>query len=107
MSSLASADTGFGLGGPGRSFRVPLTTVDAELLRSRWCADASLAGRELVLMKIDVEGFEAHALRGATRTLKGRLRCRASSTAVAADPQRHLMARPAFIHMEVRRPAEG
>ena len=42
----------------GKTFRVPVTTLDQEL-----------AGREVFLVKIDVEGYECEVLAGAKQTL--------------------------------------
>ena len=88
MSSLADKRAiPLPMGGEGREFVVDVTSVD-RAVSDRCAADWPL---KISLMKVDVEGFEERALRGATKLLDGSLRCKNGGR----------LAPPAFVHIEV------
>jgi len=96
MSALSSNTSGFAkedFVAKGSGVRVDVTTVDAELLRLR----SSLLTRprcsgNISLVKIDVEGFEEFALRGARRLLR---------IGEDDEPDMFLFNPPLFVHVEV------
>lgn len=87
FSTLAdSSNVKWKLGGHGKEYHVGLTTLDMSLRAS--CD--FLASRNVSLMKVDVEGFEARALEGGSLFLHGQLQC--------GD---RLIPPPHFVHIEI------
>lgn len=104
MSTLANREAvPVPLGGEGREFRVGMSTVD-EGLRNHACAKGRRPFKPISLLKLDVEGFEAFALRGSSRLLSGSLSCPGarggSDEREGVQRARHAPP-PAFVHLEI------